>query len=99
VRTIRSLKIVARQERFFFVVEGDGFLFNMVRTIAGTLIDVGRGRRDPECVVRALETKDRRQSGQTAPPQGLYLVRVLYDEPLFVAARATGRGRAGFTFG
>lgn len=83
VRTLSAVRIVARRERFAIVVQGDGFLYNMVRTIAGTLIDVGRGRMGPEDVSRALETGERTAAGPTAPAAGLYLVRVLYDEPAF----------------
>ena len=59
-------------------VEADGFLYNMVRTIAGTLILVGLGRWPEARVAAALAAEDRREAGPTAPPQGLFLVRVRY---------------------
>lgn len=60
-------------------VVADGFLYNMVRCIAGTLLEVGRGKWDTEDVVRILQTQDRRIAGITAPPQGLFLVQVDYE--------------------
>jgi len=62
-----------------FTVEGSGFLYKMVRTIVGSLVDVGRGRHEPAWLAQALASKDRRQAGPTAPPQGLSLVRVFYE--------------------
>jgi tRNA pseudouridine38-40 synthase len=59
-------------------VEADGFLYNMVRSIAGTLMLVGQGRRPESWVAEALAAEDRREAGPTAPPQGLFLVRVRY---------------------
>ena len=59
-------------------VEGDGFLYTMVRTIAGTLVEVGRGKRDPQWVRDVVASRDRVAAGQTAPPQGLCLLRVAY---------------------
>jgi tRNA pseudouridine38-40 synthase len=59
-------------------VEGDGFLYNMVRAIAGTLVVVGRGRRSPGWLAEVLAACDRNAAGQTAPPQGLTLLRVEY---------------------
>ncbi|MCC7083917.1 MAG: tRNA pseudouridine(38-40) synthase TruA [Pirellulales bacterium] len=59
-------------------VEADGFLYNMVRNIVGTLIEVGQGRAGEEWVANVLAARDRRQAGQTAPPQGLFLVQVDY---------------------
>ena len=61
-----------------FDVQADGFLYNMVRAIVGTLIHVGRGRWTPEDMRRILVTGDRTHAGETAPPQGLYLMRVDY---------------------
>lgn len=61
-----------------FDIEADGFLYNMVRAIAGTLIHVGRGRWSPDDMRRILDTGDRTHAGETAPPQGLYLVNVGY---------------------
>lgn len=61
-----------------FDVQADGFLYNMVRAIVGTLIHVGRRRWTPEDMRRILETGDRTHAGETAPPQGLYLMRVDY---------------------
>jgi tRNA pseudouridine38-40 synthase len=59
-------------------VTGDGFLRHMVRTIAGTLVDVGLGRWPAEHVARILASRDRAQAGRAAPPSGLFLVRVDY---------------------
>ena len=59
-------------------VRGSGFLRHMVRTIAGTLVDVGRGRRGPGEVERALRAADRAAAGPTAPPRGLFLLGVEY---------------------
>ncbi len=59
-------------------VRGNGFLRHMVRIIVGTIVEVGRGHRGIEDVERALRTGDRSDAGQTAPPQGLFLVRVDY---------------------
>lgn len=61
-----------------FTVEGDGFLYNMVRIMAGTLLEVGLGRTEPEDVARALQSGVREHAGPTAPPHGLYLVAVRY---------------------
>jgi tRNA pseudouridine38-40 synthase len=84
VRSVRHLRWLARRERLAFVIEADGFLYNMVRAIAGTLLDVGRGRLDPGCVHEVLETGERGSVGPTAAPGGLYLLRVCYPEPTFV---------------
>jgi tRNA pseudouridine38-40 synthase len=60
-------------------VEADGFLYNMVRAIVGTLVEVGRGAKPESFPAEALHAADRRAAGPTAPPQGLFLVRVDYD--------------------
>jgi len=95
VRTIRHVRIVGRRERFALIVESSGFLYNMVRIIAGTLIDVGRGRLDSECAARALASGDREELGMTAPASGLYLLRVRYPEPCFCGSDRGPRGVPG----
>lgn len=61
-------------------VEANGFLYNMVRAIVGTLVEVGRGARDEGWVGEVLAAADRRVAGPTAPPHGLFLLRVYYPE-------------------
>jgi len=78
VRNLRRLDIRRRGERVLLEFEGDGFLYNMVRAIVGTLVQVGRGSWTPERVGEALRAKDRAAGGPTAPPQGLTLVSVSY---------------------
>ncbi len=63
------------------VVEGSAFLYNMVRILVGTMVDVGRGRLAPGAVARALETRERRRAGITAPAHGLVLEHVFVDPP------------------
>lgn len=60
-------------------VTGNGFLFNMVRILVGAIVDVGRRRKEPGAVARGLASKDRRDLGITAPPEGLYLERYRLD--------------------
>jgi len=61
-------------------ITGNGFLYNMVRIIAGTLIRVGRGFYTPEKVKEILEARERTEAGVTAPPEGLVLVRIDYED-------------------
>ncbi len=61
-------------------IEANGFLYNMVRTIVGTLVDVGRGARLESWPGEVLAARDRRRAGRTAPPQGLFLMHVQYPE-------------------
>ena len=78
VRTIYRAQVTRSGETVTLTVLGDGFLYNMVRIIAGTLMEVGTGRRAPGAIARAIETGDRLALGQTAPAKGLTLMRVLY---------------------
>ena len=65
-------------QRIEFSVAGDGFLYNMVRIMTGTLVEVGLGKRRPEEVRDIIEAADRQKAGHTAPPNGLYLAEVFY---------------------
>ena len=78
VRTIYSLEVLQEGSEIIIRIKGNGFLYNMVRIITGTLIQVGKGRFKPEYVKQMLEAKDRTVAGQTAPPQGLTLVGIEY---------------------
>lgn len=77
-REIYDLKINKKNRMYTFLVCGNGFLYNMVRIIVGTLLDVGRGKLSVERVKNALETGNRNNSGQTMPACGLYLKNVEY---------------------
>jgi len=81
VRTIFRLDVTRDGDTVCIEVEADGFLYNMVRSIAGTLMLVGTGRWPTARVAEALAAEDRADAGPTAPPQGLFLVRVHYDRP------------------
>ncbi len=81
VKTVRRSELVeerACQPMIVYEVEATSFLQHMVRNIAGTLIEVGRGRIAPERVPGILEARDRRLAGPTAPAEGLFLVKVQY---------------------
>jgi tRNA pseudouridine38-40 synthase len=78
VRTMHRLDIDQRDDEIVLAVEGDGFLRHMVRTIAGTLADVGSGTRRPDEMASILDARDRRAAGPTAPACGLTLVAVQY---------------------
>ena len=87
VRTVSYLNVrrdVAEQgragggDRIILEIEADGFLYNMVRAIVGTLVEVGRGAQDEAWPGRVLQETDRRAAGPTAPPQGLFLLKVDY---------------------
>ena len=78
VRTITALDILQNGEEITIRITGNGFLYNMVRIIVGTLIRVGRGFYEPEKVKEILEAKDRKAAGVTAPAQGLMLMEIQY---------------------
>ena len=79
VRSILRVNVQRRYDQVLIDVEGDGFLYNQVRNMVGTLVEIGRGHWPPERVHEALETPDRRLAGPTAPPQGLCLQWVRYE--------------------
>lgn len=84
VRTVRAIEIESRGyldgEQVTIEIEADGFLYNMVRNIVGTLVVVGRQRQPPTWVRDVLVSLDRREAGQTAPPQGLQLLQIFFAD-------------------
>ena len=78
VRTIKNIKIVKRGDLVYIDVWADGFLYNMVRTIAGTLLEIGRGKMPEERIKDILLKRDRKLAGPTAPAKGLCLMNVEY---------------------
>lgn len=79
VRTVYDLKAERAGNDVWVEITGNGFLYNMVRIVVGTLLDVGYGKYPPEYVSEIIEKKDRTLAGKTMPPEGLYLKSVEYD--------------------
>lgn len=80
VRTIYSVSVWKENDMIHFEITGNGFLYNMVRIIAGTLIEVGKGVFKPEDMPKILAARDREAAGPTAPAHGLTLVEIEYPE-------------------
>ncbi len=89
VRTISHIAVNRFGEYLWIDVAADGFLYNMVRAIAGTLMNVGRGYWPAEKIPEILQSQDRKQAGPTAPAQGLFLMRVTHT----VAGEVPGSGQ------
>jgi tRNA pseudouridine38-40 synthase len=79
IRKLKKLEVNEEEDQLTFEFLGNGFLRKQVRRIVGTLIDVGRGRFTPDQLTRILLSRDPAQAGYTAPPQGLFLVKVYYS--------------------
>lgn len=79
VRVIYDAKVYKNDERVIIELTGNGFLYNMVRIIAGTLIDVGTRKVMPTQIQNIIDSKERSMAGKTLPPNGLYLVKVEYE--------------------
>ena len=78
VRTVKEIQIEKSGDRITIRITGEGFLYNMVRIIAGTLMDIGGGLYPPEKMKEILEAKDRKKAGPTAPARGLTLMKIQY---------------------
>ena len=82
VRTVYRSEMLREGDLLIYRVSADGFLYNMVRILAGTLAAVGQGKLSPEDVLRITQGRDRTKAGATAPACGLYLNRVVYPHDL-----------------
>lgn len=80
VRTIYKTRLWKEEDMIHFQITGNGFLYNMVRIIVGTLMEIGKGTWPPEQMQTILEAKDRSQAGPTARPEGLTLLKIEYPE-------------------
>lgn len=78
VRTVKTITFCEHGSQIEVVVEGDGFLYHMVRILIGTLIEVGQGKRKPDTMKEVLEAGNRQAAGYTAPAEGLFLTTVFY---------------------
>lgn len=79
VRTVYSLELERKDDIITMTIKGNGFLYNMVRIIAGTLLMVGRGQMRPEEVEKIIDKRDRKGAGPTAPAKGLTLKVIEYE--------------------
>lgn len=91
VRTLFELRLEQQGELLRFVVRGDGFLYNMVRILAGTLLYVGLGKLEERAILAALESGQRSLVGKTLPARGLFLDRVFYPDDPFEAVPDASR--------
>lgn len=80
VRTVKHFSVTRDGDEVIFTVEADGFLYNMVRIMVGSLIEISENRIEKDKLSAIIESKDRALAGRTAPPQGLYLNKVNYGE-------------------
>ena len=80
IRTIYKANVTKCGDRIYIELTGNGFLYNMVIIISGTLLEVGLGKIKPEEILEIIDSKKREKAGKTLPPQGLYLVEVKYEE-------------------
>ena len=80
VRKITKIALEDHGEEIILDIWGNAFLYNMVRIIAGTAVDIGRGKREKDAFARMLSSGNRTEGGQTAPPQGLCLMQIWYPE-------------------
>jgi tRNA pseudouridine38-40 synthase len=88
VRTIYKSELIQNGNLLHFIVTGNGFLYNMVRIMAGTLIDVGRGKISASEIPDIIASRDRKRAGATAPASGLFLEEVYYDKKLVIQNEA-----------
>ncbi len=79
VRRLDAIEIRETEDSVYLRFEGNGFLYNMVRILTGTLVEIGAGKREPESIRDILQQKERSLAGETAPAQGLTLLAVRYD--------------------
>ena len=79
IRTIYEANVYQENEKIMIELTGNGFLYNMVRIIAGTLVEVGLGKTEPEKIPEIIQEGKRENAGKTLPPNGLYLVKVIYS--------------------
>ena len=80
VREISHISVEKEEDEIRIWVRGYGFLYNMVRIITGTLVEIGRGKSRPEDIPEILDALDRRRAGPTAPPNGLTLIQIVMDQ-------------------
>ena len=78
LRTIQTFEIKKQKKIILFLVKADGFLYKMVRSMAGTLLEIGSGKKAPELIQKMLMSQDRRLVGPTVPAHGLTLKKVYY---------------------
>lgn len=89
-RRLDRITVYEKDRLITIEICGNGFLYHMVRIIAGTLIAVGQGKIQPDAIPDMIQSCDRRQAGKTMPACGLYLTRVEYDPPVFIQEDAAG---------
>ena len=82
VRTVYDLQIKKNNDDILIEISGDGFLYNMVRIITGTLVEIGLGRRKASQMKDIIDSASRKSAGHRAPAEGLYLVEVYYEQEI-----------------
>jgi len=80
IKTIDYINIESTNDEIIISIKANAFLHHMVRNIVGTLLKIGRGEKNVEWMSSVLESKDRREAGPTAEPQGLYFIKAFYEE-------------------